>query len=169
MPILIWIIFEVLIFIAIAKWLGIWVAILLIVIPMIIGGILLRSVGMSNNPQNLQKMQMKMMSGGNPMLSMMKMMGLMMGGMLLLIPGFITTFVAILLLLPFTRMGVATWLMKRRALQSAFSSKMQGNPFQAAGFGQAANQKAPKVKKEPAAKTKPKGRTIDADEWKKED
>ena len=79
MPILIWIIFEVLIFIAIAKWLGIWVAILLVVIPMIIGGIMLRSVGM-NNPQNMQKMQMKMMSGGNPMLSMMKMMGLMMGG-----------------------------------------------------------------------------------------
>ena len=167
MPILIWIIFEVLIFIAIAKWLGIWVAILLVVIPMIIGGIMLRSVGM-NNPQNMQKMQMKMMSGGNPMLSMMKMMGLMMGGVLLLIPGFITTFLAILLLLPFTRMSVATWLMKRRSLQSAFASKMQGNPFQAAGFGQAANQK-PKKADKPDSKAKSKGRTIDADEWKKED
>lgn len=160
MPILIWIIFEILIFIAIAKWLGIWVAVLIIVVPMIIGGILLRSVGMSN-AQNMQKMQMKMMSGGNPLASMMKMMGIMMGGVLLLVPGFLTTLLAMFLLLPLTRMGLATWLMKRKMLNNAFASKMQGNPF--ASFG---NPSANQDQTEEPKPSKSKGRVIDADKWK---
>lgn len=155
MPILIWIFFEVIIFIAIAKWLGIWVAIGLIIVPMIIGMILLRSAGM-NNPQALQKMQMNMMRGGNPMAPMMKMMGMAMGGMLLIIPGFITTLIAILMLLPLTRFSVANWFMKRKSFSGVFTSKMQGNPF--AGFDNTTL----------TGKDSQSGRTIDADDWKKD-
>lgn len=164
MPILIWIILEVLIFIGLASLFGTLAAVLIYVIPMCIGIVLLRKAGIGN-PAAMQKMQLKMMSGGNPFNTTMKLMGFVFGGVLLLIPGFITTLIAIFLFLPFSRLMVASWLMKRKMLKSAFSSRMKGH-----AFGQAFNHFEQQPTPEDKSKTntnKKTGRIIDADEWKK--
>lgn len=157
MPILIWLFVEIMIFIAFAKWLGIGVALLILFVPTIIGGILLKKASM-NNPQNIANMQAQMLQG-NPMVNMMKMMGMMFGGFLLLLPGFITTVIGLLILIPVTRLSMTSWLMKQNWFQSRFQSKMHGNPFSAF---QDLNSSPSDTQSE--EKKVHKGRIIDADE-----
>lgn len=92
--ILAWI--EITIFIHVAHVLGVLLTLLLVVFSSCIGISLVKNQGM----KNFMLMQQKLAAGESPAAEMIKSVSLILAGFLLLLPGFFTDFVGLLLLLP---------------------------------------------------------------------
>ncbi|MBW7982857.1 FxsA family protein [Enterobacillus tribolii] len=87
---------EISIFIKVAAVLGVAVTLLLVILTSCLGISLVRNQGM----RTLMQMQQKLAQGESPAAEMVKSVSLVMAGFLLLIPGFFTDFLGLLLILP---------------------------------------------------------------------
>lgn len=87
---------EISIFIQVAHVLGVFMTLILVIFTSVIGMSLIRNQGF----KNFLLMQQKMQAGESPAAEMIKSVSLIMSGLLLVIPGFFTDFLGLLLLLP---------------------------------------------------------------------
>lgn len=108
----IWFVIELLVFFLVAKWLGVLVAILLIILPMIVGGSIMQMQGMTVYRQ----MQQKIARGESPAVEVLESAAIVFGGILMLIPGIVTTLIGIVLLIPGLRRPLLQWLIRRGAI-----------------------------------------------------
>ncbi|MFG1173194.1 FxsA family protein [Erwiniaceae bacterium CAU 1747] len=92
--VLVWI--EISLFIQVAHVLGVLLTMLLVIFTSCIGISLVKNQGM----KNFMLMQQKLNAGESPAAEMVKSVSLVLAGFLLLIPGFFTDFIGLLLLLP---------------------------------------------------------------------
>lgn len=108
----IWIILEFVVFFAVAHWLGLLSAILLIVVSLVAGSMLVKS-----RMDVLKQMQMNFMMGKAAGTDLMQNMAMLMAGFFLLVPGFISSILGLILLVPFWRFKVVTWLLRHGFVQ----------------------------------------------------
>ncbi|HGY1168471.1 TPA: FxsA family protein [Citrobacter braakii] len=87
---------EISIFIQVAHVLGVLMTLLLVIFTSVIGMSLVRNQGF----KNFLLMQQKMAAGESPAAEMIKSVSLIIAGLLLVLPGFFTDFLGLLLLLP---------------------------------------------------------------------
>ena len=87
---------EISIFIQVAHVLGVLLTLILVIFSSVVGISLVKNQGF----KNLMLMQQKMAAGESPAAEMIKSVSLIIAGLLLLLPGFFTDFLGLLLLLP---------------------------------------------------------------------
>ncbi|BAJ03676.1 FxsA family protein [Shewanella violacea] len=116
---------ELNVLIRVGESLGSWTTIGLVFFTAIVGVSLVRSQGIST----LMQVQEKLSRGEAPGQEIVEGMMLAVAGLLLLMPGFVTDFIGLLLLTPFTRIPVAGFLYKRMQVKVAANGGFQ------AGFG----------------------------------
>ncbi|WP_226573221.1 FxsA family protein [Mangrovibacter yixingensis] len=87
---------EISIFIQVAHVLGVLLTLLLVIFTSVVGMSLVRNQGF----KNLMLMQQRMSVGESPAAEMIKSVSLIISGLLLILPGFFTDFLGLLLLLP---------------------------------------------------------------------
>lgn len=90
---------EISIFVAIANTIGVFLALICIITTSIIGLSIIKSQGL----KNFTLLQKKMSNNENPTNELIKNVSLLIAGFLFLIPGFLTDFLGIMLLLPFVQ------------------------------------------------------------------
>ncbi|QSX36795.1 FxsA family protein [Shewanella sedimentimangrovi] len=100
---------ELSVLIRVGEVLGSWSTVALVLLTAVVGVSLVRSQGLST----LMSAQQKLARGEMPGSELVQGMMLAMAGVLLLIPGFITDFIGLLLLTPLTRKPLAALLLKR--------------------------------------------------------
>jgi UPF0716 protein FxsA len=150
---LVWIILELVVFFWVAHMIGLGWALLLIVLSSLAGGVLMRRFGFAN----LQKAQIKMMQGQSPTREMLNGVAIVLGGIFMIIPGFISSIIGLFLLVPGLRNPIANWILSK----SSFSM------MQATAFTQ---QAAPnKPAQGPEIIEGEQGRTIEGEAWKSHD
>jgi UPF0716 protein FxsA len=116
---------ELSVLIRVGEALGAWTTVGLVLFTAVVGVSLVRSQGLST----LMSVQQKLNRGEAPGQEIVEGMMLAMAGVLLVIPGFITDFIGLLMLTPLTRKPMAALLFKR--LQLRVVSQGFGGP----GFG----------------------------------
>lgn len=104
---------ELNVLIRVGESLGSWTTVGLVLFTAVVGVSLVRSQGIST----LMQVQKKLARGEAPGQEIVEGMMLAMAGLLLLIPGFVTDFIGLLLLTPITRIPVAGFLYKRMQLK----------------------------------------------------
>lgn len=119
---------EISIFIQVAEVLGVAITLLLVIFTSCIGVSLVRNQGM----KTIVQMQQKMEQGESPAAEMVKSVSLVLAGFLLLVPGFFTDFLGLLLLLPPVQKRLTLKLMPHLHLWRAGSgaSAAGGNTFE---------------------------------------
>ncbi|WP_394229944.1 FxsA family protein [Shewanella colwelliana] len=116
---------ELNVLIRVGESLGSWTTVGLVIFTAVVGVSLVRSQGIST----LMQVQQKLARGEAPGQEIVEGMMLAVAGLMLLIPGFVTDFIGLLLLTPFTRIPVAGYLYKRMQLKVSSQGGFQ------AGFG----------------------------------
>jgi UPF0716 protein FxsA len=116
---------ELSVLIRVGEAFGSWTTVGLVIFTAVVGVSLVRSQGIST----LMQVQQKMARGEAPGQEIVEGMMLAVAGLLLLIPGFVTDFLGLILLTPFTRIPVAGYFYKRMQL------KVKANGGFQAGFG----------------------------------
>ncbi|AIR60449.1 FxsA family protein [Cedecea neteri] len=117
---------EISLFIQVAHVLGVFMTLILVIFTSVIGLSLVRNQGF----KNLMLMQQKMAAGESPAAEMIKSVSLIMAGILLLLPGFFTDFLGLLLLLPPVQKHLTLKLMPHLRF-----SRMPGGGFSAGSEG----------------------------------
>jgi UPF0716 protein FxsA len=117
---------ELSVLIQVGDAIGVWPTIGLVFFTAIVGVSLVRSQGLNT----LMTVQQKMARGEAPGQEIVEGMMLAAAGVLLLIPGFVTDAIGLLLLTPFTRSPVAAFMYKRLQLRVMANGGVHG------GFGQ---------------------------------
>ncbi len=105
---LIWVIAELLIFFLIAHWVGVLLAVLLVILSMVVGGSIIRTHGMGE----MRKAQEKMSLGQAPESEVLRGLALILGGIFLVIPGFLTSLLGLFLIIPRCREPLTSWLIR---------------------------------------------------------
>lgn len=127
---------ELSVLIRVGEALGSLTTVALVLFTAVVGVSLVRSQGLST----LMQAQQKMAKGEAPTSELVQGMMLAMAGVLLLIPGFVTDFIGLLLLTPITRKPLAALLLKRLQLrvvgQGGFGANFGQGPFGQGPFGQ---------------------------------
>lgn len=90
---------EIMIFIWVGDMVGIWSVLLLILLTGVLGTLFVRSQGI----QTWRKLQMSIRSGRPPGDDILSVICIVIGGVLLVLPGLLTDLIGILLVIPFTR------------------------------------------------------------------
>lgn len=121
---------EVMVLAAVANVIGWPVTIALVVATALIGSWLFRRQGLETWVRLNQRVQAGEMPGRELVEGMM----LLLGGALLITPGFITDATGFVLLVPFTRRALADWLIRKGKIQ-AFASAGGATVFYQGGFG----------------------------------
>lgn len=103
---------EISIFIQVAHVLGVLLTLVLVIFTSVIGMSLVRNQGF----KNFVLMQQKMAAGENPAAEMIKSVSLIIAGLLLLLPGFFTDFLGLLLLLPPVQKHLTVKLIDRKSV-----------------------------------------------------
>ncbi len=116
---------ELSVLISVGDVLGTWNTIALVFFTAIVGVSLVRSQGLST----LMSVQSKLERGEAPGKEIVEGMMLAAAGLLLLFPGFVTDFIGLLLLTPFTRSPIASYIFKRMQMRVVAGGGFQG------GFG----------------------------------
>ena len=122
---------EIFVFVKVGGLLGVWPTISLVIITALVGSALVRSQGL----QLIQKLQQRMAAGEVPGQQLIEGVMLVITGILLVTPGFVTDFGGLLLLQPTIRAGIAKFLLANVKFASAAS--MGG--FANQGFDQRAS------------------------------
>ena len=117
---------EISIFIQVAHVLGVFMTLILVIFSSVVGMSLVRSQGF----KNFLLMQQKMAAGESPAAEMIKSVSLIIAGLLLLLPGFFTDFLGLLLLLPPVQKHLTMKLMPHLRF-----SRMPGGGFSAGTGG----------------------------------
>ena len=108
-------------FIVVGNWIGVLATLSLIVITTLIGLFILRTQGFAT----LIQLQRRLHAGEHTAKNALEGALLMFGGLLLIIPGFITDIAGILLLIPVIRILTLRWLIKARILPSDNQTRKQ--------------------------------------------
>ena len=115
---------EVMLFITIGKYIGLWNTILIIIFTGIIGAILVKSQGISTLKNGLEEIK----SNKIPINSMIQGIGIIIAGAFLLTPGFLTDTLGAILLIPYLRSKIAgfviEYLKKRSTFKTTFKQDM---------------------------------------------
>lgn len=119
-------IIEISLFIAVGGVLGVWLTIALVLITTFVGVSLVRSQGI----QTLMTAQARLQQGQEAANSLFEGVLLAIAGLLLILPGFMTDTLGVLLLLPPLRASVAAFLVRRMTPQSGFQSHFSHQPFE---------------------------------------
>ena len=117
---------EISIFIQVAHVLGVLLTLILVIFSSVVGISLVKNQGF----KNLMLMQQKMAAGESPAAEMIKSVSLIIAGLLLLLPGFFTDFLGLLLLLPPVQKHLTLKLMPHLRF-----SRMPGGGFSAGTGG----------------------------------
>ncbi|CAH6660231.1 FxsA family protein [Pseudocitrobacter vendiensis] len=117
---------EISIFIQVAHVFGVLLTLVLVIFTSVIGMSLVRNQGF----KNFVLMQQKMEAGESPAAEMVKSVSLILAGLLLLLPGFFTDFLGLLLLLPPVQKHLTMKL-----LPHLHFSRMPGGGFRASNDG----------------------------------
>ena len=110
---------EIAILIKVGGILGVWTTIIIVIFTAVLGTVMLRAQSLST----IQSVQSRMNAGQLPAMQMMEGVVLLIGGVLLLTPGFITDGLGFFCLIPQTR----RWLLKK-AIARAKVSVFSGHP-----------------------------------------
>jgi len=102
-------IIEIYLLITVGGFIGVWPTVLLIILTAIIGTHLLRAQGLAT----LQKMQETLQQGQLPAFALLEGIFILIGGTLLLTPGFFTDAVGFICLIPVLRKYLVFWMTKR--------------------------------------------------------
>jgi UPF0716 protein FxsA len=120
---------EITLFIKVAALLGVAATLLLVVFTSCIGVSLVRARGV----KILQQLQSRLMAGESPAAEMVKSVSLLLAGLLLLIPGFFTDILGLLLLLPVVQRALTLKLLPHVTFFGQSTSKTEhyssGNTF----------------------------------------
>ena len=122
---------EIFVFIQVGSIVGPWVTISLVILTALIGSALVRSQGM----QLIQELQQRLAQGQMPGLQLVEGIMLLMTGVLLVTPGFVTDFCGLLLLQPSIRKSIAAFALKHikfnpNVSMSGFGGQaQQSDPF----------------------------------------
>ena len=108
-PLLLIAVTELVVFGLLCDTIGFWPTLLLLVLASFAGAALLRAQGVTT----LTRIQMMMEQGQSPVAEIVEALWLAAAGVLLLVPGFLTTLAALALLVPITRRLVGAWLIGR--------------------------------------------------------
>ncbi|MGI2258910.1 FxsA family protein [Shewanella sp. GXUN23E] len=119
---------ELSVLIRVGEVLGTWTTIGLCLFTALVGASLVRSQGLST----LMQAQQKLARGESPGQEVIEGMMLAMAGIMLVIPGFVTDFIGLLLLTPFTRGPIARFILKRAQLRMVTPGQFNGMQ---GGFG----------------------------------
>nr|WP_227636737.1 FxsA family protein [Klebsiella michiganensis] len=117
---------EISIFIQVAHVLGVLLTLILVIFSSVVGISLVKNQGF----KNLMLIQQKMAAGESPAAEMIKSVSLIIAGLLLLLPGFFTDFLGLLLLLPPVQKHLTLKLMPHLRF-----SRMPGGGFSAGTDG----------------------------------
>ncbi|MCE9679273.1 membrane protein FxsA [Shewanella sp. AS1] len=147
---------ELNVLIRVGENIGSWNTVGLVILTAVVGVSLVRSQGIST----LLQVQQKLARGEAPGQEIVEGMMLAMAGLLLLIPGFVTDFIGLLLLTPLTRKPVVKLLYKKMQVRVSRQGGFQ------AGFGPGFHQQH---QQSPFEKDSSKGHTIDGDYEHKDD
>lgn len=112
---------EVSFFVVVANAIGVLLALICIVATSILGFSLVKSQGL----KNLIVMQQKMANNENPTNEIIKSASLLIAGFFLLIPGFLTDILGIILLLPPVQHVFVKFIVPKITITSRFTSKSQ--------------------------------------------
>lgn len=123
---------ELSVLIRVGEVLGTFNTIALCIFTALVGASLVRSQGVST----LMQAQKKLAQGELPQSEIIQGMMLAMAGVLLVIPGFVTDFIGILLLTPVTRAPIAAFMLKRMQIKMANSASFKQGPFNQNPFSQ---------------------------------
>lgn len=99
-------IFEIYLLISVGRLIGVWLTIFIVILTAVIGTQLLRQQGLAT----VQKVQMALAQGQVPAEALLEGLLLLVGGALLLTPGFFTDIVGFMCLLPYPRLYLVRWL-----------------------------------------------------------
>ena len=113
---------EIYLFIQIGGFIGALATVACVVLTALVGVTLLRAQGF----QTMAKFQQQVALGELPAETMLEGVALIIGGALLLTPGFLTDSLGLMCLLPFTRRAIIAELLKRLSVQS-FSGTVGGS------------------------------------------
>jgi len=102
-------IIEIYLLMTVGGFIGVWPTVLLIILTAIIGTHLLRAQGLAT----LQKMQETLQQGQLPAFALLEGIFILIGGALLLTPGFFTDAVGFICLIPVLRKYLVFWMTKR--------------------------------------------------------
>lgn len=102
---------------------GAWRTILLVVVTAVVGVAFLRQQGLST----LGRFQKSMMEGKTPAGEMLEGVFLLVGGAMLLLPGFFTDALGFLCLIPFTRQFFTGMILKKSSIQKNSSGHTSGS------------------------------------------
>ena len=115
---------EIFVLVKVGSFLGAWPTVMLVIIMALIGSALVRSQGI----QLLQQLQQRMAQGEMPGLQLIEGVMLLVTGVLLVTPGFVTDFCGLLLLQPKIRAGIAKTVLANVKLKPSVS--MSGHYYQ---------------------------------------
>ncbi|MDM8546965.1 FxsA family protein [Candidatus Venteria ishoeyi] len=118
---------EIYLLITVGSIIGAWITILLIIATAMIGSVLLRQQGISA----LQRAQHNMQRGEAPAQELLEGLVLLIGGLLLITPGFFTDVLGFICLIPPLRRGLIRFFMQRLlqnivVMQSGYSNTQEG-------------------------------------------
>lgn len=142
-------IIEIFILIQVGSALGAWTTLLIVILTAVLGTFMLREQSLST----LRSVQTKLNAGEVPATQMFEGVALLIGGVLLLTPGFVTDAIGFFCLVPFTRRWAVSRLLKNANV----------SVFQGEGHKQSVYQESPKPQSNPHKPT-----VIDG-EFKRED
>ena len=115
---------EVMLFITIGKYIGLWNTILIIIITGIIGAILVKSQGVATLKKGLEEIQ----SNKIPIQSMVQGIAIIIAGAFLLTPGFLTDTLGAILLIPPFRSKIAGFVIEYLKKRSTFRTTFEQYP-----------------------------------------
>ena len=117
---------ELSVLIEVGEVLGSWNTVALVLLTAIVGVSLVKSQGLTT----LMQVQEKMAKGEMPGKQIVEAMLLAVAGIMLFIPGFVTDFMGLLLLTPFTRSPIAVFMFKRMKLRMVNPGQFQSGFYQ---------------------------------------
>jgi UPF0716 protein FxsA len=119
---------ELSVLIRVGEVLGSWNTVALVILTAVVGVSLVRSQGLST----LMSVQKKLATGEAPGQEIVEGMMLAMAGILLLIPGFVTDLIGLILLTPITRAPLARYFYQRMQLKVVAGAQFRAgtNPFE---------------------------------------
>ncbi len=106
---------EIYLFIKLGGYIGAFATVLLIIATALSGVLLLRAQGFST----MARFQQQVASGQLPADTMLEGVALLIGGALLLTPGFLTDSLGLMCLIPLTRRTLIAWLLKNMTVSTA--------------------------------------------------
>lgn len=119
-------ILEIYLLISVGSIIGVFPTILLVIATAVIGAFLLRQQGIST----FMRFQQNLSSGQLPAKEMLEGVMLLVGGALLMTPGFFTDTIGFLCLIPFTRQWIADFMIQKSIIKVKTASGFGDSPFQ---------------------------------------